>query len=120
MFATLTNGEYVELQKDCSCAMHDGQHWLYENDLANYLYLDSLSHNPQDAMLWLWFCERQIERLCERQQWLERCNIQALHYTPHQKHWLEVQFNEKQDAALIDTRTNTIVAIYRSNPNDNS
>jgi hypothetical protein len=29
MKAQLTNGQIVELEKDCECVIHDGPHWLH-------------------------------------------------------------------------------------------
>lgn len=33
MKAKLTNGEIVELEKDCGCTHHDGPHWLHMDRL---------------------------------------------------------------------------------------
>ena len=33
MRARLTNGEVVTLEKDCTCAAHNGPHWLYLDEM---------------------------------------------------------------------------------------
>lgn len=48
MKAELTNGEIVELEKDCGCIIHEGPHWLHmdavDKDLnQQYLRPDFLS-----------------------------------------------------------------------------
>jgi len=115
MRATLTTGETIELSQDCYCSNQDGPHWVHANDLEEWIYLDELSHNPMDPILWLWFCNRQLDRLTNRQHEMKARNIAELHYMPY-KHWLEVRFDENRDATLVDTRTNTVLAVHKAKP----
>lgn len=77
MRAELTNGETIELTKDCECVTHDGPHWLHMDRLwhdRNMQLLDG-EWSQQKAIA---LATVELQRLLKKGSNMHRLNIKRI------------------------------------------
>jgi|SRR5690606_17109157 len=65
IYATLTTGETVQLEKDCDCLTHEGPHWLHVDAIARLFHEETLRHaeGPLAEFVLIRVAEQEAERL---------------------------------------------------------
>lgn len=76
MYAKLTDGRTVELEKDCECITHDGPHWLHMDRIDKELNAELLARG--DYLSLIAFAQGESRRLDEKLRNMESRKISEL------------------------------------------
>lgn len=82
IYATLTTGETVQLEKDCDCLTHEGPHWLHMDAIARLFHEETMRHaeGPLAEFVLIQVAEQEAERLKRKADKMKELGIVRIYW----------------------------------------